>query len=622
MTNEQLESAIALDVVTTFANLKEATPRRALLIKFRGLPAWQSIANLLNRSVLRRRDPNSATEDEQYLPTAAAFELCTNPQLREPAKLATTIVLHTLHQMSIGESRKDGFAFDDLKRHVERLCPNRIFDTTTLKLGLYLAKDFNVLTSYGPPDGTEITRFQIGEGAISMADPGTEWDRVMGRWLRPITVTEPPVESDILFSRDDASRSENAQVNSRDVFVIHGRDERLRAGMFEFLRSLGLNPMEWAHAVELTGKGAPYVGEVLDAAFSRAQAVVVLFTPDDLVKLRPELCGPKEPEHETSLTPQARPNVLFESGMAMARDPDRTILVEIGGLRPFSDVGGRHMVRMDNSPKKRNDLAARLKTAGCPINLTGTDWQTAGDMKAPEVHAEVGPVLTTGLRLSAEARQLLLAGSEDPGGTIMCVATLQGLVVGTNNRSFAGSDSPRSQARWKAAVGELVKLGFLEPFGEKGEVFLITHAGYEAAERIRQEQGGESTVEPTREFSMSLAAEGTPPSQTIKVAASTPIKIIRLEYMLSSGTCIVGEDVSLQGEAVGIPLNHDLVRRVWNVPRPDRNHYDHSGPAKMGVTVSIGGKVRQYVLPVHMENVMLNSTMYAKVVGSKTFHSE
>lgn len=151
---------------------------------------------------------------------------------------------------------------------------------------------------------------------------------------------------------------------------------------------------------------------------------------------------------------------------------------------------------------------------------------------------------------------------------------------------------------------------------------MITHAGYEAAERIRQEQGGESTVEPTREFSMSLAAEGTPPSQTIKVAASTPIKIIRLEYMLSSGTCIVGEDVSLQGEAVGIPLNHDLVRRVWNVPRPDRNHYDHSGPAKMGVTVSIGGKVRQYVLPVHMENVMLNSTMYAKVVGSKTFHSE
>ena len=145
----------------------------------------------------------------------------------------------------------------------------------------------------------------------------------------------------------ESRKSKDTSMNSRDVFVIHGRDERLRSGMFEFLRSLGLSPMEWTHAVELTGKGAPYVGEVLDAAFSNAQAVVVLFTPDDLVRLRPELCSPKEPEHETSLTPQARPNVLFESGMAMARNPDRTIFVEIGGLRPFSDVGGRHMVRMD-----------------------------------------------------------------------------------------------------------------------------------------------------------------------------------------------------------------------------------------------------------------------------------
>jgi hypothetical protein len=44
------------------------------------------------------------------------------------------------------------------------------------------------------------------------------------------------------------------------------------------------------------GEGfTPYVGEVLDAAFSRAQAVVVLFGPDDLARLRPELCGSSVP---------------------------------------------------------------------------------------------------------------------------------------------------------------------------------------------------------------------------------------------------------------------------------------------------------------------------------------
>jgi hypothetical protein len=277
---------------------------------------------------------------------------------------------------------------------------------------------------------------------------------------------------------------------------------------------------------------------------------------------------------------------------------------------------------MDNSSKKRNELAARLKTAGCPVNLTGTDWQTAGDLKAPDLHseAEIGP--TADLQLSAEARQLLLVASEDPGVAVACVPTLQGLVVSTNNKGFSESNNPRSQAKWKAVVSELVALGFLEPLGDKGEVLGMTEAGYVAAERIRQKRAGEPTVESTRDFSMSLIAEGTPPSQRIKVAASVPVKIERLEYMLSNETCIVAQDLSLQGEAIEIPLNHDFLRKVWNVPRPDRNHNDHSGPAKIGVTAAIGGKVRQYILPVQMENVFLNSTMYARVVGSKTFHAD
>jgi predicted nucleotide-binding protein len=412
---------------------------------------------------------------------------------------------------------------------------------------------------------------------------------------------------------------EDAPMGSRDVFVIHGRDERLRTGMFDFLRSLGLNPMEWSRAVELTGKGAPYVGEILDAAFSNAQAVVVLFTPDDMVKLRPELCGPSEPVHETTLTPQARPNVLFESGMAMARQPNRTVMVEIGGLRPFSDVGGRHTIRMDNSPKKRNELATRLRTAGCPVSLTGTDWQTAGDLTPPNLQSGEDDATTGGGQLSSEAEQLLLAASEDASGTVMCVRTMQGLVVSTNNRGFSESNSPRSQARWKAAVDELVECGFLEPVGDRGEVFAITDAGYEAAEGIRKGRDG-VPARNAREVTISLAAEGMPPSQTIKLKASTPVTTVRLEYMLSNDTCIVAEEVSLQGDVLEIPVNHDLLRKVWNVPRADRNFYDHSGPAKMGVTLSIGGRTQQYVLPVHMENVLVNNTSYARLVGSKTFH--
>lgn len=170
---------------------------------------------------------------------------------------------------------------------------------------------------------------------------------------------------------------------NRTIFVIHGRDERLRSGMFDFLRSLDLKPLEWIEAIRLTSKATPYIGEVLDAAFSNAQAVVALFTPDDEARLREGLRGEAEPPHETQLTPQARPNVLFEAGMAMAHHPERTVLVQVGELRPFSDVAGRHMIRMDNSIEKRQDLAQRLETAGCPVNLKGKDWHTKGDFTPP-----------------------------------------------------------------------------------------------------------------------------------------------------------------------------------------------------------------------------------------------
>ena len=170
-------------------------------------------------------------------------------------------------------------------------------------------------------------------------------------------------------------------VDPRKVFVIHGRNELARKGLFEFLRAIGLEPIEWEHAIMMTGSGSPYIGQVLDAAFGAAQAVVVLQTPDDVAYLHDSLASAGDPECEPQM--QARPNVLFEAGMAMGRNEQRTIMVTLGQVKEFSDFTGRHAIRMDGSPEKRNALANRLKTAGCSVNTAGSDWQTAGDLTPP-----------------------------------------------------------------------------------------------------------------------------------------------------------------------------------------------------------------------------------------------
>jgi hypothetical protein len=152
--------------------------------------------------------------------------------------------------------------------------------------------------------------------------------------------------------------------------------------MFDFLRSINLSPMEWTSAVELTGEGSPYIGQVLDAAFAHASAIVVLMTPDEVAYLQPKY-GHGDADPETLPAAQARPNVLFEAGMALGRDASRTVLVEVGAVRPFSDVAGRHAIRLTNDVASRQALAQRLRTAGCDVDLAGTDWHVTGDFSAP-----------------------------------------------------------------------------------------------------------------------------------------------------------------------------------------------------------------------------------------------
>ncbi len=206
-----------------------------------------------------------------------------------------------------------------------------------------------------------------------------DWAQLRGGGTLPPSSAVSTVLPTKLRSASKPVKKTTPERRGNTVFVVHGRNEKLRQGLFAFLRSLGLHPLEWGQALSLTKKGSPYVGEILDTAFSKAVAIVVLLSPDDEARLKKEFQNNHDELYEKQLTGQARPNVLFEAGMAFGKNPDSTVLVQVGSLRPFSDVGGRHAVRLSNDAQTRREFVTKLANAGCNVDTSGSDWLTEGD---------------------------------------------------------------------------------------------------------------------------------------------------------------------------------------------------------------------------------------------------
>jgi predicted nucleotide-binding protein len=114
------------------------------------------------------------------------------------------------------------------------------------------------------------------------------------------------------------------------------------------------------------------------------QAVVVLFSPDEIAYLKEQFWSASDKQSDGKAAGQARPNVLFEAGLALGAHPEKTVIVQVGKVRPFSDIAGKHLVKLTNDTGKRNDLANRLAKIGCAVNKIGNDWMTAGTFAPTE----------------------------------------------------------------------------------------------------------------------------------------------------------------------------------------------------------------------------------------------
>jgi predicted nucleotide-binding protein len=204
--------------------------------------------------------------------------------------------------------------------------------------------------------------------------------------LGALPVLPPPVRT--TGSKPRAKRVPNTKENT--VFVVHGRDAKLRDSMYELLGALGLKPQEWGHAIRAArGKGGnPYVNDAVTKIMGQAQAIVVILSPDDDVRLKAQFVTKHERGTEGRLFGQARPNVIFETGIAIGTHHAKTLIVRVGDVKPFTDIGGMHILHLTGSDQSRHDFANRLEDLGCDINRDGDHWLRAGEFSPTEPKAK------------------------------------------------------------------------------------------------------------------------------------------------------------------------------------------------------------------------------------------
>jgi predicted nucleotide-binding protein len=195
-----------------------------------------------------------------------------------------------------------------------------------------------------------------------------------------LNATTDVIEEEIAKLSDQEEGKMNDSSDPKKVFVVHGRNHSARDAIVAILRSMELEPIGWTQAIALTGSATPTTYDVVQAGLSAAQVVIVLLTGDDHARLADEYHKSSDPEDEKKLMPQARPNVIFEAGMAFAMDRDHTLLVRFGKLRPWTDLDGMNYLSVSDTPTFRNDLRSRLKLAGCKVSENSSDHLSAGDL--------------------------------------------------------------------------------------------------------------------------------------------------------------------------------------------------------------------------------------------------
>ena len=148
---------------------------------------------------------------------------------------------------------------------------------------------------------------------------------------------------------------ENRPLDTKEIFIVHGRDDAAKETVARFLDRLGLSPVILHEQ--------PNQGRTIIEKFEHHAQVgfaIALLTPDDVGALQ---------EDASNLKPRARQNVIFEFGYFIGRlGRERVCALTKGDIELPSDYDGVIYIPLDDSEGWKMKLVQEFKNAGLNVD--------------------------------------------------------------------------------------------------------------------------------------------------------------------------------------------------------------------------------------------------------------
>lgn len=155
---------------------------------------------------------------------------------------------------------------------------------------------------------------------------------------------------------DNNSVNTNIQMETKNIFIVHGHDKAIRPEVELLMTKLGFNPIVLFKEPNM----GDTIIEKIEREAGKACYAIVLYTACDLGKT-------KEDKDDK---PRARQNVVFEHGYMCAKLGRRNVaaLAENDVEQP-GDLSGVLYIPLDNAGAWKTELAKNMKAAGLPVDM-------------------------------------------------------------------------------------------------------------------------------------------------------------------------------------------------------------------------------------------------------------